>query len=378
MEKYTLNFEIPLVIWVKNHIVPLKKIESIASKEDVDFVGQHDWIAAWSNREYDKEYNGFNSQDVTMETVWKNGSYWITLTSNKPFYTKVSRNGKDCTLKEAIIIWLKGCISDGIGENEIGQVTYNYEDYDVWMDELIEIKNKVKKGKKNLLSAFGDRYRVNEYNGSYILYDKEGHARRETMLFVGQFYLTDKKDGYIFNDKVYDTTEELIDAMKAWGETLPFDVELYNPSYKPSYRIECAIQDYFKSMGFETEYNWRNTTFILRDAYGKDICSFVFNIDEDTAKGDIVLYITDGSWVQSEFTDLESAVGAVNTMIAPYCVLLQSKFTQVFSKLTKARINSLSTVQFDWSKLQSSKTNSIDSTIEMLENEIKLLKELKS
>ena len=87
-------------------------------------------------------------------------------------------------------------------------------------------KNNVKKGKNNLLSAFGDRYRVNKYNGSYILYDKEGHARRETMLFVGQFYLTDKKDGYIFNDKVYYTTEELIDAMKAWGKTLPFDVEL--------------------------------------------------------------------------------------------------------------------------------------------------------
>ena len=378
MEKYTLKFEIPLVIWVKNHIVPLKKIESIASEENVDFEGQYDWIAAWSYREDDKEHNGFNSQDVTMETVWKNGSYWLTVNSNIPFYTKVSRNGKDCTLKEAIIIWLKGCISDGIGENEIGQVTYNNEDYDVWMDELIEIKNKAKKGKKNLLSAFGDRYRVNEYKGSYILYDKEGHARRETMLFLGQFYLTDIKDGYIFNDKVYDTTEDLIDAMKAWGETLPFDVELYNPIYKPSYRIECGIHDYFESMGFETDWQHRYKTFVLKDGYGKDICSFIFNIDEDTAKGDVVFKISDGKWIQSEFTDLESAVGAVNTMIAPYCALLQSKFTQVFSKMTKARINSLSTVKIDWSQLQCSSTNSIDSTIEMLENEIKLLKELKS
>ena len=239
-------------------------------------------------------------------------------------------------------------------------------------------KNNVKKGKNNLLSAFGDRYRVNKYNGSYILYDKEGHARRETMLFVGQFYLTDKKDGYIFNDKVYYTTEELIDAMKAWGKTLPFDVELYNPLYKPSYRIECGIHDYFKSMGFETDWLYRHNTFILKDCYGKEICSFIFNIDEDTAKGDIVFNINDGKWIQSEFTDLESAVGAVNTMIAPYCAILQSKFTQVFSKMTKARVNSLSTVKFDLSKLQVSTTNSIDSTIEMLENEIKLLKKLKS
>ena len=88
--------------------------------------------------------------------------------------------------------------------------------------------------------------------------------------------------------------------------------------------------------------------------------------------------INDGKWIQSEFTDLESAVGAVNTMIAPYCAILQSKFTQVFSKMTKARVNSLSTVKFDLSKLQVSTTNSIDSTIEMLENEIKLLKKLKS
>lgn len=109
--------------------------------------GQYDWIDAWRNRDYDKEMAGFNSKDVIMEVVYNQGNYIITLVSDKPFDTIVKNNRyysrndpwEEITLKEAVVRFLEGCISDGIGENEIGYITYQYEKCEVWLGKLIEI-----------------------------------------------------------------------------------------------------------------------------------------------------------------------------------------------------------------------------------------------
>ena len=43
------------------------------------------------------------------------------------------------TLNAAVIFALEGQLSDGIGENELGYIEYDGEEYDVWFDDLIEI-----------------------------------------------------------------------------------------------------------------------------------------------------------------------------------------------------------------------------------------------
>lgn len=110
------------------------------SQIDIDnFDGQYDWIDAWRNRDYDKKMGGFNNKDVLMEVTYDKGSYIITLVSEKPFSTIV-RNSRyyhndfeDVTLKEAVERFLEGCIWDGIGENEIGEITYQGHKCDVIM-----------------------------------------------------------------------------------------------------------------------------------------------------------------------------------------------------------------------------------------------------
>ena len=82
---------------------------------------------------------GFNNKDVLMEVVYDKGYYIITLLSKYSFDTIIknnqyySSNGpwEEITLKEAIERFLKECIYDGIGENEIGHIHYDFEELEV-------------------------------------------------------------------------------------------------------------------------------------------------------------------------------------------------------------------------------------------------------
>lgn len=156
----TLQFKIPLRVLLNKpifkdsypvHMVNMSELdfESIHKDEIEKLDGDYDWIEAWCYRDYDRQMSGFNSKDVSMEVVYDNkGNYIVTLISERPFDTIVknnhyySNNGpwEEITLKEAVVRFLEGCISDGIGENEIGYITYQGEKCDVWLGELTEIK----------------------------------------------------------------------------------------------------------------------------------------------------------------------------------------------------------------------------------------------
>jgi hypothetical protein len=113
-----------------------------------DLGGQYDWIDAWMDDEYHKQMSGFNNKDVLMEVIYNKGYYIVTLVSDKPFDTIVKNNRycdsnrpwEEVTLEEAVVRYIKGCLSDGIGENPIGYIEYQGEVCDVWMiEKLIEM-----------------------------------------------------------------------------------------------------------------------------------------------------------------------------------------------------------------------------------------------
>lgn len=147
-----LKFRLPLNVYLpysveksgyRTFTVHMDEIDfnSISPKDIEELDGQYDWIEAWCNREFDKNYHGFDNKDVQMEVVYDKGNYIITLISEKPFDTIVkmyqgfrSEIPKESTLKDAVVDFLEGCIWDGIGENEIGEITYQGHKCDVWMD----------------------------------------------------------------------------------------------------------------------------------------------------------------------------------------------------------------------------------------------------
>ena len=147
---YILKFKLPLKLFLpkpiekngyKTNSILMEELDfnSIVPMDIENLDGQYDWIEAWCYREFDKQYHGFDNKDVQMEVIYDKGNYIITLVSNKPFDTilKVkehySNEFKEITLKEAVIDFLEGCIWDGIGENEIGYITYQGYKCDVWM-----------------------------------------------------------------------------------------------------------------------------------------------------------------------------------------------------------------------------------------------------
>lgn len=157
-----LRYKLPLILYfdkpvvVKNGYstwsIPMEdiKFNTICAKDIEGLDGQYDWIEAWrsDHGDYYKRMLGFNSKDVQMEVIYDKGCYIITLVSERPFDTIVQNNRycsssgpwEEVTLKEAVIRYLEGCIWDGIGENEIGQVVYQGQKCDVWLGkDLIEI-----------------------------------------------------------------------------------------------------------------------------------------------------------------------------------------------------------------------------------------------
>lgn len=120
-------------------------------QSDIDKLdGQFDWIDAWMHDAYHKNMSGFNNKDVLMEVIYEKGYYIITLVSDKPFNTIVRNNRRndingsgpwdEITLEEAVVRFIKGCLSDGIGEGRVACIKYQGEVCDVWMvEKLIEM-----------------------------------------------------------------------------------------------------------------------------------------------------------------------------------------------------------------------------------------------
>lgn len=156
---YMLRYKLPLEVMLnkpiekngyKTHEVNMSelKFNDINPYDIKNLDGQYDWIDAWRYRDYDKKMGGFNNKDVIMEVIYDKGCYIITLVSDKPFDTIVKNNRyysssdpwEEITLKEAIERFFEGCIYDGIGENPIGHIHYDFEELEVWLgSDLIEL-----------------------------------------------------------------------------------------------------------------------------------------------------------------------------------------------------------------------------------------------
>lgn len=225
---------------------------------------------------------------------------------------------------------------------------------------------------KKLLKTFDKRYQIIEHDGGYILYDKEGKSNRANALYLGKFYLSTDGEKFSFNGTYYDTVDGLINAMEEHNKTLPFDAEIYNPMYRKHCMIEMALHDYLKSLGLMWDFNKQN--YYIIDIYGQPICSVFYDVTEDTTEGRVVRYIRDGQWTEIPFTDLDSAVGAVNEILALYCISINAITMNVLNGLTNARSSLILDKTFSVKTLSVYTEDAKQRTIEYLENELKRLK----
>lgn len=238
--------------------------------------------------------------------------------------------------------------------------------------------------RKQMLEAFGERYHLIEHDGGWLLYDKEGHSKRANALYIGIFYISTDNTRYSFRGDYYDTVDKLIQAMEAYNKTLPFDAEIYDPSYRKNWFVRTAFHDYMESIGFvrvdkrmlgQPDYDF----YVLKDGDGQEICEIYITVKEDTTTGKVRRNIKNEDegkvrWTESEFTDLDSAIGAVNSILSVYCLSINAITMNVLNALTESRASQVLDVTFDVKKLSAYTEDAKQKTIEHLEKELKRLK----
>ena len=223
-----------------------------------------------------------------------------------------------------------------------------------------------------MLKKFGKRFNLIEHETGYLLYDKERQGKRSTQLYLGYFQMSDDNK-FLFNENLYSTVDELVNAMEAYNDTLPFEPEIYNPMFRKNYMIEMALNDYLISLGFKKTFG--DSTYYLEDYYGQKICKLVVSVTEDSTEGYIKRLIPDCyEWTESSFNDLDSAIGAVNSILAMYCVSVNTITMKLLCGLTKARASEVFDKSFDIKSLTMYTEDTKQKTIEKLEDELKRLK----
>ena len=235
---------------------------------------------------------------------------------------------------------------------------------------------------KNLLNSLGERYTVIEHDGGYCLYDKQRPAKRSNYKYIGKFYISSGKDYFAFNEGYYNDVESMVKAMDEYNTTLPFDIDIYNPLFKNSYRIECALHDYLYSLGFAMEYgsgSRREWRFVLNDCYGQCICDLTVYVKENTTTGIITRNILTPDKdkeinTNSPFVNLDSAIASVNTILASYIASVNSVAMNVLNKITHSRSALLLETTFDLRTLSKFTEDGRKRMIEVLEKELKELK----
>lgn len=231
---------------------------------------------------------------------------------------------------------------------------------------------------KQLLDAFGKRYTTIEHDGGWCLYDSERPARRSNSKYIGKFYLSTNKDKYSFNDAYYDDVESLVRAMDEYNSTLPFDAEIYNPLFKSSYRLECAMYDYLTMLGFKQE-GYSNSKYALYDCYDHLLCDLEVQITDGTTTGTVIRHVNRANSMQlvtteSPFTDLDSAIASVNAILATYMAAVGAQATNILGKITTSRSALMLDRTFDVRTLSVYTAESKDKMIRVLETELKQLK----
>lgn len=232
------------------------------------------------------------------------------------------------------------------------------------------------KQKKGMLNALGDRFTTIEHDGGYLLLDKEQEAhltQQSYGKYIGKIYLASSGNYYVYRDIHYRNVDNLLKAIEEYNATLPFDIEIYNPSYLPSYKIEAGLHQYLKSIGF-TNVSERDT-YELKDLYGHSICTLYFSVDSDTAEGKVTRSCGGHKWQDSEFTDLDSAVAAVNSLVATYLACVQAQVMNALNLLMSSRATKILDHTIANNGFDEYITNAKEKAITYLEQELKRLKE---
>lgn len=229
-----------------------------------------------------------------------------------------------------------------------------------------------------MIEALKPRYYVLEWDGGYNLYDTTKPAKfTQVGDFVAQIYLSNDYTKYVYNQKRYDSVEDLAEAIDKYIVTLPFYWGNYDPSRRESWFIEVCIREYMERLGYELrlwDYKtpYKDGHYVIKDLWGSVISEWGIKVDHDKSTGSIYKFINDSQWIDNKFDGLDDAIGAINTIIIPECLTKGGAMTSILEKMTTHRAGSVSLASVQGFSV--SVEDQKQKLIEKLEEELKRLK----
>lgn len=261
------------------------------------------------------------------------------------------------------------------------------------------------------LKDIKEHFDVVEYNGYYLLFDKEINTSQYlNKKYYGKIKYDSKKEIVTLVEDVAKITSEeyledyginvpaqtyyrehiigkgcSVDCLKRtideYIKTLPYPSCFYNPQLKKNVFIELCVHDYLKRLGFELVSGYAGFQIFMLNGYNlfkkdEDYITLSFKVVDDTTNGVVSMINGSLNWMEVSFTNLDEAIGAINSLVKP--VLLSSI---AFS------INKFDNISDIMSNLNSAEDNTIDvktekvyvsdakeKVIKMLEDTLKMLK----
>lgn len=210
------------------------------------------------------------------------------------------------------------------------------------------MRTNAKTKSKTMLDALQPRYYVFEWDGGYNLYDTTKPTRyNQRGDFVAQIYLNNDYTKYVYNQKRYDTVEELSKAIDAYIVTLPFYWGNYDPCYRENYFMERCICEYMERLGYEKSFwdyhtPYKHGHYVIKGIFGEVVSEWGIEVDFDKSTGRIYKFLGDFKWVENKFDGLEDAIGAINAMLIPECLRTGGVMTRVLEKMTDGRKGTVS------------------------------------
>lgn len=210
------------------------------------------------------------------------------------------------------------------------------------------MKRTDKAKKQAMLDALKPRYYIIEWEGGYNLYDTTKPVRQTNSGdFVAQIYLSNDYTKYVYNQKRYDSVEELSKAIDEYIVTLPFYWGNYDPSNRESHFMDICIREYMERLGYELilwEYKtpYKDGHYVIKDLWGSVISEWGIKVDFDKSNGSIYKFLNDFRWIENKFDGLDDAIGAINAMLIPECLTKGGSMTTVLENMTTSRAGSVS------------------------------------
>ena len=230
-----------------------------------------------------------------------------------------------------------------------------------------------------IVQKLATHYRVMKPFTDGVEYDYLVHEQGQGLKFLfGLFTVGDNR--VVFNNDIYSTEKELLDAVKAYNDGLMFPPHTYDPSMPGTTRTEIQINWYLRQvLGYEMS-KYDADSYVKRNLYGQVQGKICYKVDDapipnNCTSGTISMYVSDSNFYQSRFENAESAVKSINALSYAGTVGTITDSIKTFETMHKYGFDYSGAINIQMKGFQIDSVSALkDAVIEQLEDMLKQLK----